>query len=530
MRSSEHGVDVTVARAFTGSELVERLRSERPEILQFTGHGSPLGNILLENAHGRIQRKLGKSVAKMLSDAQVAPDCLILNNCSVGRSWVQLLPFCKNLVTLKAKGIFDFSLGFSGSFYRAFAREQNFEYATQATRTEIQNAGIQDLIELGYRHGGVEFANEDAFEKMSRHGLISGRERLAHEAEKAPTAQHPGPAVSVSEADLARKYEVWFGTNRRPLDPHYPESGFGPDRDERVYYGRCEVVVPKFHKTGEIGNPWWKKWPVWKDDRLRVGSRYTVGEERFWAELRQVLTAQPRDERTILCFIHGYNVTFDQAAIRAAQIGADLAVTGATAFFSWPSKGRARDYAADVASVEASEGFLRDFLESLATKTGAERIHLIAHSMGNRGLIRAFNSVLSDVSKDLKVRFNQIFLAAPDIDCTVFKRLAAAYARLSARTTMYISSRDKALWGSSFLHDYPRAGYKPPVTIVEGIDTVEVSNIDVSFLGHSYIGAARDVLHDMYVLMNTDTPPERRMGLEPLIDTSSSLKYWRIRA
>ncbi len=529
MTSSESGADITTAYVCKASELVERLRSNRPEILQFTGHGSPSGNILLENSRGRIQRKLGKSVAKILRDAEVVPDCLILNNCSVGRSAGQLLPFCKHLITFKPKGVFDFSLGFSRSFYRAFARERDFEYAAQKTLAEIKSESNEDLVDLTYRQGGIDFANERAFEMIESSNRISASERAHLPADglsKVPQLEH---ATGLLAVDSPRKYEVWFGTNRQPLDPVHPERGFGPERDERIYYGRCEVVVPKFHKIGEIGNPWWKKWPVWKDDRLRIANRYPISEDLFWVALSQSLGAQPCEERTILCFVHGYNVTFDQAAIRAAQIGADLAVPGATVFFSWPSKGRVRDYAADVASVEASEGFLRDFLKSLATKAGAERIHLIAHSMGNRGLLRAFNSLLAGVSKDLKLLFSQIFLAAPDIDCALFKQLAAAYARLSTRTTMYISNRDRALWGSSFLHDYPRAGYKPPVTIVEGIDTIEVSNIDLSFLGHSYVGAARDVLHDMHTLMNMNTPPQGRMGLEELTDGSSSMKYWRIR-
>jgi len=33
--------------------------------------------------------------------------------------------------------------------------------------------------------------------------------------------------------------------------------------------------------------------------------------------------------------------------------------------------------------------------------------------------------------------------------------------------------KDKTLASSGILHDYPRAGFTPPVTTVDGIDTVD---------------------------------------------------------
>jgi esterase/lipase superfamily enzyme len=279
-----------------------------------------------------------------------------------------------------------------------------------------------------------------------------------------------------------------------------------------------------------VGAPWWKRWPVWQDDRLRVISVSALDTQEFWALIQHELSVLSGAERTILLFIHGYAVSFERAAIRAAQFGADLKVLGVTAFFSWPSRGRVQDYAPDAASIEASEAPLRVFLEDLSVKSGAERIHVIVHSMGNRGVIRAFNAILAQAADNSKIQFGQIFLAAPDIDAEVFKQLARAYPQLSERTTMYISAHDKALLGAGYLYDYPRAGYKPPTTIVEGIDTVEVSAIDLSFLGHGYISGARPVLTDMHSLMLANTPPERRMGIEAALDPEADLTYWRIKA
>ena len=154
-------------------------------------------------------------------------------------------------------------------------------------------------------------------------------------------------------------------------------------------------------------------------------------------------------------------------------------------------------------------------------------MHLIAHSMGNRGLLRAFTSVVDRISSSIDVPLKQIFLAAPDVDVELFRRLAAAYATVAERTTMYVSGKDKALWSSGIVHDYPRAGYAPPVTVVSGIDTVEVTNIDLSFLGHGYIAEVQRVLQDMKVLMETNVPPPRRFGLQACSNSDKAI-YWRM--
>ena len=49
-----------------------------------------------------------------------------------------------------------------------------------------------------------------------------------------------------------------------------------------------------------------------------------------------------------------------------------------------------------------------------------------------------------------------------------------------------------------------------------GLDTIEVSGIDLTRLGHGYFADARDVLHDIYDFLVNHMPPNRRMGLKRL--------------
>lgn len=344
------------------------------------------------------------------------------------------------------------------------------------------------------------------------------------------SAQKPQPKRSGRARKTTPLYPLWFGTNRQPVDSHNYQKGFSNKRDNRLHYGTCQVAVPKSHKIGETGSPWWKRLLQCSDDRLQLdkGSLTALAEIEFWSSVRQALRDHADNERIALVFIHGYNVSFEESAIRAAQIGCDLQVPGITAFYSWPSQGSFTGYPADAANIEASEPYLTRFLTHFAQDSGADRVHIIAHSMGNRGLLRSMQQILQQAQVMGTIPFGQIFLAAPDVDSDVFENLAGAYPNLAQRTTLYVSSKDKALHVSGILHDYPRAGYYPPVTVLPGIDTVEVSNIDMTFLGHGYYADARDLLSDIHALLMHDESPDKRFGLQEDYTEDGKL-YWVIK-
>jgi esterase/lipase superfamily enzyme len=346
-------------------------------------------------------------------------------------------------------------------------------------------------------------------------------------------AMEPRPAEVRSDErwNLPRSYEVWFGTNRAPIDASDASTGFSNERDPdgNVHYGTCSVYIPRAHQLGSIGTAFWKRWLKLKftDDHVRLQRIRPFGAaDEFFAALGAEVGSLPvENERAVLVYIHGYNTTFEEAALRAAQIGFDLKVPN-TAFYSWPSKATVAGYPADIARVEASEPQIADFLKALVARVGATQVHVIAHSMGNRGFARAIARITSLASATSGIRFGQIILAAPDVDVDLFKQLAAAYPSICDRTTMYVSARDKALEMSSWLQDSHRAGFTPPVTVLDGIDTVEVTDIDLTLLGHGYFAGARAVLSDIKDLLDGSKPPEKRLAISSKI--AGGAKYWVI--
>jgi esterase/lipase superfamily enzyme len=336
------------------------------------------------------------------------------------------------------------------------------------------------------------------------------------------------PDVGENESG-ACEYPIWFGTNRCPVPKADGTIEYSGARDAVTHYGRCRILVPKSHKIGSVGSPWWKRILIGSDDRLRLIDLQTLDAGLYWSALNEALASIDPDDRDTVIFIHGYNVSFIEAALRTAQLGFDLSIQGAMTFFSWPSQGLVSGYMADEATIEASEGAITQFLIDVATQCRSRAVHIIAHSMGNRGLLRAVTRITAHAEQQTDVHFDQMILAAPDIDVDVFRELCSAYASVARRTTLYVSARDRAVEASGWLHQYPRVGLTPPICVNRGIDTVNVTNADLTTLGHGYVAEARDVLHDMHDLMTHGAAPDRRFGLRPAT-TGSGERFWIIGA
>ena len=178
--------------------------------------------------------------------------------------------------------------------------------------------------------------------------------------------------------------------------------------------------------------------------------------------------------------------------------------------------------------LERREPAITDFLVDFAEKTEATAVHVIAHSMGNRGVLRAVSRIAQEAQQRSQTKFANFILAAPDVDAQTFRNFAGAYSQIARRTTLYVSEKDKAVGLAAWFNDYPRVGFMPPVSIFEGIDTVSVSSIDLTALGHGYIGEAREVLADMHALIFQGLPPGQRFSLDR-VSPEGGADYWAVR-
>jgi hypothetical protein len=67
----------------------------------------------------------------------------------------------------------------------------------------------------------------------------------------------------------------------------------------------------------------------------------------------------------------------------------------------------------------------------------------------------------------------------------------------------------------------------PPTLVLPGIDTINVTDVDLTMLGHGYIADARAVLTDMHALITRGAPPDQCFGLRPTA-TDTGERFWLI--
>lgn len=330
---------------------------------------------------------------------------------------------------------------------------------------------------------------------------------------------------NINAGKVYHEVKVFYATDRKA---EATPGTFGGGRGIDLTYGALTISVPLHHIAGAIEKP-----SIWKLEfsenpkkHMVVLEREVASRDEFFAQISHTLTRKGGAPASFI-FVHGYNVAFDDAARRTAQITYDLDFRGAPVFYSWPSQATLQGYTADENNVEWTQYHLKEFLLDYAQRTTGTDIYLIAHSMGNRALTRAVGTLFTE-HPELKGRFKEIILTAPDIDADVFKRDIAP--RLVAgcdKITLYVSDGDKALLASKTLHggDYVRIGDSSDgIAVIKGIETVDASGLDTSFLEHSYFAESHSVLSDIRRLVLEGLRAAQR-GLRPM-ETAPGADYW----
>ena len=345
------------------------------------------------------------------------------------------------------------------------------------------------------------------------------------------------PAVGSDHGDHYA-VTVYFGTDRRETSLSDPRQQFTDERarpprgQTPMTYGSCRVTIPKSHKIGELEAPSWYDWRGEQEDKhVILHSIRTSDRLAFLANLRRAMT----DERHAFVFVHGFSVSFEDAARRTAQMAFDMKFRGVPVFFSWPTEVlsvlKPLAYSEAENNARWATEHFRAFLADVIKETGAETVHLIAHSMGNRIVTDALMQLYWQLTPAEKKVIGEVILTAPDIDAEVFvDQIAPRITAMDSRVTLYTSAGDNALKTSRTVHGYPRAGDFAALTFLpDNVDVIDASDVETDSLGHAYYGDAQSVMSDICHLMVARVPAHARtLTLKGLISPASQ-PYWSVR-
>jgi esterase/lipase superfamily enzyme len=324
---------------------------------------------------------------------------------------------------------------------------------------------------------------------------------------------------------------VFFGTDREREQDRLKNgralASFAGKGSTDLKLGRSIVTVPtsKDRDQGAITRPDWNlvlfSVAFRDEDPARdftIQSVDVLSENEFATAVKERMGSAVSFKGQAFVFVHGYNVGFDDAIFRTAQISHDIGFDSAAFLFSWPSSASFWGYNHDQKRVLGARDDFRRYLEIVRRESGAKKIHLIAHSMGNVLLMETMRDMADAPRVAGSTAFNEIILAAPDVTRDNFAKIAKLITPLASGLTLYASSRDRALRFSAdiALGETP-AGAVPSdgPLIVKGIDTIDISAISTDFfnLNHSEFADRKVLLGDMETLLKAAThPPEARLG------------------
>lgn len=300
-----------------------------------------------------------------------------------------------------------------------------------------------------------------------------------------------------------RKYEIVSGfmeNSKTEYKPGFIQEGFSirtlnftDKRNKTLTLGGAVISVPtELHKFGTVERP--RHYSVFgvtlyrePEDHRKHFIRQNIAvlpEDIF----RNAISEQARQAKSYkgqaFIFIHGFNVAFDSALFRTAQIAFDIGFDGVPLLYSWPSASSLSEYIYDSNSAQQSVPYLEEFIGIVQSVPEIDKIHLICHSMGSTALSLAIKALSAGVSNKDAFKIAEVIFAAPDVDMDVFSSIAPDLKKVSGGRTLYCSKNDVALKISEAIAGgIPRLGGfngDTPV-LIEGYDTIDISAVDDNY-------------------------------------------------
>jgi len=205
---------------------------------------------------------------------------------------------------------------------------------------------------------------------------------------------------------------------------------FGPERASAMTVVRAKLVPPDESRfsLAAVGLA-----PDWRLD----------GVERVPGEVGDLL-AQAGGGGDVLIYVHGFNQTFETAALDAAHLSDGIKFRGRTIVFSWPSAGLF-DYAYDRDSAMWSRDDFERVLQSVVTTPGVGRVHIVAHSMGTMLTLETLRQLYARNGDAVTDKIGAVVFASPDIDMDVFSSTVVRIGPLGRKITVVAATNDRAL-------------------------------------------------------------------------------------
>ncbi len=407
-------------------------------------------------------------------------------------------------------------------------------------------AEAKNYLELAQQYQGKKGVNTwriklKLAEIAERMGAKTASEKLLAQTEQLRHEAMQGAKSNISEV------RVFFGTNRAPLKGS--PSRFGSEMGSALSFGEALILVPGGPGSKDAdftrGTSATGLLPPTDFERLLALKPVVYPKQKFTEEVASHASRAIVSPKTAIVFIHGFGTPFEFALKRTGQLIRDFGYDGPAFAFSWPSQGKQTPlaYQADHISANGianrngndSLGFLIQFLQAVEDSTHADKIHIVAHSMGNQLLLTALRELQKHGPATLRDKIGELIFASPDVDQKEFQDAVETLSR--SHMTLYATKRDKALvasWlGNLFSKRAGSVGWGylssgAPV-IAKGVDSIDVTDAGPDAFDNNHDNYARNAVigDDLRQLFLTGLhPPDARNSAVFKRCSAPDGQYW----
>ncbi|MBB5535018.1 alpha/beta hydrolase [Rhizobium giardinii] len=270
-----------------------------------------------------------------------------------------------------------------------------------------------------------------------------------------------------------------------------PGEMFTGERARVPAFAEMTVSLPKVRKVGDVA--WPKKLPSNPETDFATLKADVIDNDAAKRWLSASVKKSP--DRSVLVFVHGFNNRYEDSVYRFAQIVHDSRVHSAPVLVTWPSRGSLLAYGYDRESTNYTRNALETLFQYLAKDGEVKEVSVLAHSMGNWLTLEALRQ-MAIRNGGLPAKFQNVMLAAPDVDVDVFRSQIEDMGDQHPRFTLFVSRDDRALafsrrvWG-----DIPRLGAIDPETAPY---KQELADYNISVIDMTKVKAGDDLHHSKF--------------------------------
>jgi esterase/lipase superfamily enzyme len=330
----------------------------------------------------------------------------------------------------------------------------------------------------------------------------------------------------------------FFVTNRQKTEEaEILENQFGNVRGPKLSFGFFDTTIEPTVGFGMFVNP--SEW--FQSEEIRVNGMDALEREAFVERLAKLVNASP--QRSLLIIIHGFRERFPSALRKTAFVGTMLDINSPVMLFDWPGDqgSTLRGYRRARAVASESGAELAVTLELIISDIGAEKVWLIANSMGAQVVVDAFSRLYQKREfADAQIEIEDVVLTAPDASREGFdQQFKRELSVLTRNLTVYVSSNDRALVMSRIVNRDARLGestlgpamrneaarFSEVMSPGEDVVTlVDVTPVNRTRNFHNFSLETPEFFDDLFIRLTNEQTPNTRTLYR--LETEDGANYW----